>query len=70
MDPTPIKVNNRFATAYDTAKALGVPASRTDQLIEIARQTMSSSVSKKKTRRKNAATSVKRAKAKASKARR
>ena len=67
---TPIKVNNRFATAYDTAKALGVPASRTDELIEIARHTMSSSLAKKKARRKNAATSVRRAKAKTSKARR
>jgi hypothetical protein len=34
---SPIKVRGRFASAHDTAKALGVSASRTKQLIATAR---------------------------------
>ena len=33
-----IKVNNRFATPYDTAEALGVSRSRTDSLIRRVRR--------------------------------
>ena len=36
--PQPIKVRGRFATAQDTAKTLGVSASRTKELIELARK--------------------------------
>lgn len=34
----PIKVRGRFATPYDVAETLGVSASRTRQLIEMARK--------------------------------
>jgi hypothetical protein len=36
--PQPIKVRGRFATPYDVAETLGVSASRTRQLIEMARK--------------------------------
>jgi len=36
--PQPIKVRGRFATAQDTAKTLGVSASRTKELIELAKK--------------------------------
>jgi hypothetical protein len=34
----PIKVRSRFATAYDTARVLGVSSSRTRQLIAAAKE--------------------------------
>jgi hypothetical protein len=34
----PIKVRSRFATAYDTARVLGVSSSRTRQLIAAAKK--------------------------------
>lgn len=36
--PHPIKLRGRFATAWDTAEALGVSASRTRELIEAVRK--------------------------------
>jgi hypothetical protein len=36
--PQPIKLRGRFATPYDIAETLGVSASRTRQLIEMARE--------------------------------
>ena len=34
----PIKVRGRFATAHDTARTLGVSASRTNELIKTVRE--------------------------------
>jgi hypothetical protein len=36
--PQPIKLRGRFATPYDVAETLGVSASRTRQLIEMAKK--------------------------------
>jgi hypothetical protein len=36
--PQPIKVRGRFATARDTARTLGVSASRTRELIDAVRK--------------------------------
>ncbi len=37
MLPT-IKVTSRFATPYDTARVLGIPKSRTDEIVERVRK--------------------------------
>lgn len=59
----PIKVRGRFATAYDTAKALGVSRSRTEELINRARTLVNGST---KSSRKPASKSRPHAKGKAS----
>jgi hypothetical protein len=37
-DETRIRVDSAFATAYDTARTLGVSKTRTEELIKIARE--------------------------------
>ena len=44
---TPIQVKGRFATAWDTARVLGVPKSRAEFLINLAKQSLSAATIKK-----------------------